>query len=233
MLREKMASLGHVAAGIAHEIRNPLSGINVYLDAIRENFQDPDSAEDVLQLIREAEATSNKIELVIKRVTDFSRPTELHLQPTSINEAIHEAVKLAATGLRKSSINLVLELDDGLPQVYADMQLIEQVVLNLITNAARILGTWQGKRDIRISTAQQQNNVLVRVEDSGPGVSPEMREKVFEPFFTTGSQGMGIGLGICRRIIADHKGEISISSSPLGGAQFNILIPIEKRKGSR
>jgi PAS domain S-box-containing protein len=233
MLREKMASLGHVAAGIAHEIRNPLSGINVYLDAIRENFQDPDSAEDVLQLIQEAQATSNKIELVIRRVADFSRPTDLRLQPTSINKAIHEALKLAAAGLRKASINLVLELDESLPQVYADIQLIEQVMLNLVTNATRILSKSHGKRDIRISTSRQQRDILMRVEDSGPGISQEMREKVFEPFFTTGSQGMGIGLGICRRIIADHKGEISISASPLGGAQFNILIPIEKRKGTR
>jgi len=288
MLREKMASLGHVAAGIAHEIRNPLCGINVYLDAIRDNFQDPENAEDVLQLIREAQATSNKIETVIKRVLDFSRPTELKLRPIRVDEAIQEAAKLASTALRKSSVTLELDLLREMPRVFGDVQLIEQVILNLISNAAtvlkgkpnsgspgggnrtrsdfppaelsagggkgeshdRLLGmgrngsAWdftpavaashgEGERReprIRVATAVQQGNVLIRVEDSGPGIPVEMRDKVFEPFFTTGNQGMGIGLGICRRIIADHKGEITVSSSALGGAQFNILIPIEKRK---
>ncbi|MEN6438476.1 MAG: CHASE domain-containing protein [Syntrophobacter sp.] len=287
MLREKMASLGHVAAGIAHEIRNPLCGINVYLDAIRDNFQDPENTEDVQQLIREAQATSNKIEMVIKRVLDFSRPTELKLRPIRVDEAIHEAAKLASAALRKSSVMLELDIPRDMPRVFGDVQLIEQVILNLISNAASVLkgkqnsgspgggngirnalasgdlaaergdgeshdqplvtggnGTAQGTvapavnrgegerkaPRIRVATAVQQGNVLIRVEDSGPGIPVEMRDKVFEPFFTTGSQGMGIGLGICRRIIADHKGEISVSSSSLGGAQFNILIPIEKRK---
>jgi PAS domain S-box-containing protein len=233
MQREKMASLGHVAAGIAHEIRNPLSGINVYLDAIRECYQDPECTEDVARLIQEAQATSNKIESVIRRVLDFSRPTDLRMRLTSINGTIHEALKLAAVSLRKASIDLDLDLDPDLLQVYADAQLIEQMMINLINNAANVLKAVQGERRIRISTRMNDGYVLIQVEDSGPGVPVEMRERVFEPFFTTRSQGMGIGLGICNRIIADHKGDIYISTSSMGGAQFNILIPVDKRSGSR
>jgi C4-dicarboxylate-specific signal transduction histidine kinase len=107
------------------------------------------------------------------------------------------------------------------------------MMINLINNAANVLKAVQGERRIRISTRMNDGYVLIQVEDSGPGVPVEMRERVFEPFFTTRSQGMGIGLGICNRIIADHKGDIYISTSSMGGAQFNILIPVDKRSGSR
>ncbi len=228
--QEKMASLGHVAAGIAHEIRNPLSGINVYLDAIRDCYQDPECSEDVDMLIREAQNTSNKIESVIRRVLDFSRPTELRMRVTSINEAVREAVKLAVVSLRKTSISLDLDLQPDLQPVYADAQLIEQLLINLIGNATNVLKGRQGERRIRISTRMKNGFVLIRVEDSGPGIPAEIREKIFEPFFTTEKQGMGIGLGICKRITVDHKGEIAVSNSPLGGARFDILIPVEKRR---
>jgi PAS domain S-box-containing protein len=233
MLREKMASLGHVAAGIAHEIRNPLSGINVYLDAIRDCYNDPEYSQDVSKLVEEAHGASNRIESVIRRVLDFSRPSEMEMRPTTINDTIREALKLVAATLRKGSIALELDLDAGLPQLFADSQLIEQMILNLVTNASEALKGVGGPRLIRVSTRKENDHVAIRVEDSGPGIAEEMREQVFEPFFTTRGQGMGIGLIICKRIAADHRGDITISTSPLGGAQFNIMIPVEKRKRSR
>jgi signal transduction histidine kinase len=232
MQQEKMASLGHVAAGIAHEIRNPLSGINVYLDAIKDTFQDGDSSDEVLQLISQAQATSNKIEMVIKRVLDFARPSELRLRPTSITEALHEALKLTAPALRKADIDLELDCSSDLPPVYGDLQLLEQVFLNLISNAGMALSRAERERRIRVSASAHQGSVHIQIDDSGPGIPLEMRERVFDPFFTTESRGMGIGLGICKRIISDHRGEIAIADSPLGGARFNIVIPIEKRKRS-
>lgn len=233
MLREKMASLGYVATGIAHEIRNPLSGINVYLEAILESFQDPECSEDVSGLIRETQKASCRIENVVRRVLDFSRPTDLKLRPGCMNEAIYEASKLVIASLRKSSINLQLDLAPDLPQVFVDQQLMEQAVLNLITNAADALKVEREERDIRISTSAGHKSVLIRVEDNGPGVAHELRNKIFEPFFTTRGRGMGIGLGICQRIITDHGGTIDVTSSPMGGAQFNIVVPIEKRRVSR
>jgi signal transduction histidine kinase len=230
MQREKMASLGHVAAGIAHEIRNPLSGINIYLDAIRDNLRDADSSAEVLQLVSDAQATSNKIESVIKRVLDFARPSDLKLRPTSILEAIQEALKLVAPAMRKAAIHLELDLAQDMPPVYGDLQLLEQVFLNLVSNAGMALSRVEGIRWIRIRSFARQGSVLIQIEDSGPGIPREMRDRVFDPFFTTESHGMGIGLGICKRIISDHRGEILIAESPLGGAQFNIVIPIEKRK---
>jgi PAS domain S-box-containing protein len=229
LIREKMASLGQVAAGIAHEIRNPLSGINVFLESIKENFQDPESAADVLEIIEAAQTTSNKIEGVIKRVLDFSRPTELKLAPSDINLAVDDAIKLTAAKLRKDNIKIDSSLAEDLPLVYADKPLLEQAIINMITNAAEALHGVGKPGRINIATQEAKGAVLITIKDSGPGIPPAIRDKIFTPYFTTKSDGSGIGLSLCQRIIADHGGNIEVSSSDLGGSQFIIRIPREKR----
>ncbi|MEW6386636.1 MAG: PAS domain S-box protein [Thermodesulfobacteriota bacterium] len=229
LVREKMASLGQVAAGIAHEIRNPLSGINVFLESIKENFQDPESVADVMELIEAAQATSNKIEGVIKRVLDFSRPAELKLAPTDINLAVDDAIKLTAARLRKDNIKIDSSLAQDLPPVYADLHLLEQAIINMITNAAEALKGIGEPGRILIATQESKGEVLITIDDSGPGIPPAIRDKIFDPYFTTKSDGSGIGLSLCQRIVADHGGNIEVSPSDLGGSQFIIRIPKEKR----
>jgi signal transduction histidine kinase len=227
LIREKMASLGQVAAGIAHEIRNPLSGINVFLDGIKENFQDPESAGVVEELIAAAQDTSNRIEAVIRRVLDFSRPTELKLAPIDVNLAVDNAIKLTANSLRKGDIKIDSNLAVDMPRVKGDLQLLEQALVNMITNAGQALqGTGKPGR-IQIATQKDHGGVLIAVKDSGPGIPPEIRDKIFDPFFTTKSDGSGIGLSLCHRIIADHGGTLEVSSSDLGGSQFVISLPGE------
>jgi PAS domain S-box-containing protein len=222
LIREKMASLGQVAAGIAHEIRNPLSGINVFLDGIKENFQDPENTALVQELIDAAQATSNRIEAVIRRVLDFSRPAELRLAPTDINLAVDNAIKLTATSLRKEDIKIDHDLATGLPLVQGDLQLLEQALVNIITNAGEALRGTGKPGQIKIATQKTNAGVLVTVNDSGPGIPPEIRDKIFDPFFTTKADGSGIGLSICHRIITDHGGTLEVSASDLGGTQFMI-----------
>jgi len=229
LIREKMASLGQVAAGIAHEIRNPLSGINVFLESIKEIFQDPENAADVVELIEAAQATSNKIEGVIRRVLDFSRPAELKLAPSDINLAVDDAIKLSATKLRKDNVRIDSSLAANLPLVYADKQLLEQTIINMITNAAEAVRGTGEPGYIHIATQASGDAVLITIKDSGPGIPPALRDKIFDPFFTTKSDGSGIGLSLCQRIIADHGGNIEVSSSDLGGTQFVIRLPREKR----
>jgi len=227
LIREKMASLGQVAAGIAHEIRNPLSGINVFLESIKENFQDPESAADVLEIIEAAQVTSNKIEGVIKRVLDFSRPAELKLARSDINLAVDDAIKLTATRLRKDNIKVDGDLAEDLPLVYADKQLVEQAIINMITNAAEALHGTGEPGHIHIATQEAKGAVLITIKDSGPGIPQSIRDKIFDPYFTTKSDGSGIGLSLCQRIITDHGGNIEVSSSDMGGTQFVIRIPRE------
>lgn len=224
-IQDKMESLGRIASGVAHEIRNPLSGVNVFLDGIRENFEDPENAEDIKELIDQAKSASGKIESIVKRVLDFSRPSLPKFELKDINIPIKEAIHLSHVSLRKAGIEIERNLSDEILQVHIDAQLIEQVLLNMITNAAEALKDIQGRKAIAIASTMEKDSVFISIGDSGPGVEPDIREKIFDPFYTTRTQGSGIGLSICQRIISDHGGLIEVSKSELGGAEFIIKIP--------
>ncbi len=233
LIREKMASLGHVAAGIAHEIRNPLSGINVLLEGIRENFQDPESADDIMGLLNETQKASDKIAGVIRRVLDFSKPSPIKMQLGDINVPVQEAVQLTQVTLRKREIALDLDLATGLPDLYLDHQLIEQVVINLINNAATAVDARNDEKRIRVTSRRETEHLSVAVADSGLGISETLKGKIFNPFFTTRSDGSGIGLSLCQRIASDHGGVIEVGPSKLGGAEFRLRLPLEKRRHPR
>ena len=233
LIREKMASLGHVAAGIAHEIRNPLSGINVLLEGIRENFQDPESADDIMGLLDETQKASDKIARVIRRVLNFSKPSPVKMQLHHINEPVQEAVHLTKVTLRKKDIALDLQLTAELPPLHFDHQLIEQVILNLINNAAAAVDAQSGPKRILIASRREQDHIAVSVADSGHGIAETLKAKIFNPFFTTSRDGYGIGLSLCQRIASDHGGTIEVGPSDLGGAEFRLRLPIEKRRHPR
>jgi len=226
--QDKMASLGRVAAGIAHEIRNPLSGINIYLNALEKVIDRPESRPKVDQIINQLKSASRKIESVIKRVMDFAKPAEPKLALVQIREPIRDALNLTAVTLRKSGISIETDLDGRLPLCYADPNLIEVAVLNLINNAAEAMARMGDGKEIRVLSGSTETDVFIEVSDSGPGVSPNLRNKVFDPFFTTKNDGTGIGLSLCHRIVSDHKGTFSVADSDLGGARFRIEIPIRK-----
>jgi PAS domain S-box-containing protein len=237
IVKNKMLSLGRVAAGIAHEIRNPLTGINSYLFTLEdlcqsETFESSD-IEMMKQIVEQLQVASNKIESVIKRVMDFSKPGAPKLVLTDLNQSIEEAIKLSLVTLRKSAIKLEKSLGHELPRCYIDPQLIEQVILNFITNAARAMEKGNGNKLIEVDSFSKNNMLCISVSDSGPGVPFELREKIFDPFFTTREDGQGIGLNIAQRIIADHNGSLSLDTGRLGGAEFRIELPLEKRMEPR
>ncbi len=233
IIKNKMISLGRVAAGIAHEIRNPLTGINSYLytldDLCQSESLDLEELEMMKQIVGQIQTASNKIESVIKRVMDFSKPGAPKMVKTDINSALEEAIELSAVSLRKNGIKIERSLSPNLPPCYADPQLIEQVILNLITNAANAIETFNGLKIIGIESYAANNTLFIRVSDSGPGIPLNHRDKVFDPFFTTKEDGSGIGLNIAQRIIADHNGSISLEKSKWGGAEFTIRLPVERR----
>jgi PAS domain S-box-containing protein len=233
IIKNKMVSLGRVAAGIAHEIRNPLTGINSYMYTLTELCQSDAIELDDLEMMRrildQIQTASNKIESVIKRVMDFSKPGAPKMLKRDINQALDEAIELSEVTLRKKGIKIERSLSSNLPDCYADLQLIEQVILNLITNAAHAIEISNGLKLIGVESYAANNTLFIRVSDSGPGVSLDLREKVFDPFFTTKEDGSGIGLNIAQRIIADHNGSISLERSKWGGAEFTIRLPIERR----
>ncbi len=238
LIKNKMLSLGRVAAGIAHEIRNPLTGINTYLYTIEDLCDSdqlgPEDMEIIRQIITQIQVASNKIESVIKRVMDFSKPGAPKMVRTDINESLEEAIELSSVTMRKNSIKIEKSLATNLPQCYADPHLIEQVVLNLITNAACAMDKSNGNTKlVEIKSSARDNTLSIQVADSGPGVPVELREKIFDPFFTTKEDGSGIGLNIAQRIVADHNGTITLGKSRWGGAEFTIELPIERRINTR
>ena len=226
-IKDKMASLGRVAAGMAHEIRNPLSGINIYLKALEKSHYGTGSAEDVPNILAQLQSASNKIESVIKRVMDFSRPTEPRFVLTEINLPVEEAIQLLSPTLKKKGIEIKVALDPKLPPCYSDPHMVEQVVINLISNAMEAMDQMETGKKISIATSCDRDTVSVAVGDAGPGVPLNIKDKIFDPFYTTKHNSSGIGLSICQRIITDHEASLEVETGEYGGATFIARFPVK------
>lgn len=230
-IQDKMSALGRVAAGIAHEIRNPLSGINIYLNTLEKIYDKGESLEKVKGILEKIQSASIKIEFVIKRVMDFSKPSEPKFVLTDINKPIKEALHLSEVTLRKQEIEVEEALALNLPMCQADPNLIEQVMLNLINNATEAMQEMKKGKKIEITSSIGTDCILITVSDSGPGVPLSMKDQLFDPFYSTKNNGTGIGLSISNRIITDHGGSMDIAESRWGGAEFRIELPIKKGIG--
>jgi C4-dicarboxylate-specific signal transduction histidine kinase len=227
ILQDKMASLGRVAAGIAHEIRNPLSGINIYINTLQKLYdRGEEQTGKINEIFRHVKSASAKIESVIRRVMDFSKPSEPKFISADINQPIEEAVKLTAVTMRKSGIQVDMVLSDRLPKCRFDPQLMEEVILNLMNNAADAMKKISEGKKIQVISSAKKNRVSIRILDSGPGIPLNYRGMIFDPFYTTKPDSTGIGLSLCHRIISDHGGSIRATTSKLGGAEFIIELPI-------
>jgi PAS domain S-box-containing protein len=237
IIKNKMLSLGRVAAGIAHEIRNPLMGINSYIYTLKDccGTENPDTEDFELmqQIVDQIQCASNKIEAVIKRVIDFSKPGLPKMVLTDINQPLEEVIELSAVTLRKNSVKLEKNLTANMPHCYVDSPMIEQVILNLITNAIKAMENGNGSKMLQVKTYSENNTLCIDISDSGPGVPLNLRDKIFDPFFTTKDDSQGIGLNISQRIVADHNGYLALDTSPLGGATFKIVLPVERRMNPR
>ncbi len=229
-IQDKMTSLGRVTAGIAHEIRNPLSGIYIYLKALKKIYNHMGDITKVVSIIDKIELASHKIESIIKRVMDFSKPGQPQFVMTDLNHYIDEVTKLTAMTLRKNEIRLVKKLDPTIPKCFAEPHLIEQVILNLVTNAAEAMRGVTGDKVIELSTVNSKDLIVIIVKDTGPGIPISQQSKIFDPFYTTKINSSGIGLSICHRIILDHGGTLKLNSSQNQGAQFTIELPQNNQK---
>ena len=226
MLLDKINSLGRMAAGIAHEIRNPLTGIHGYLYAMDEVCAELDDAEAagmlriIIEKIRKA---AGKMESVIRRVLDFSKPGTPRMDALDLGQPVQEALGLMAATLRAAGITL--ETEFGRPAViHGDRMQLEQAVINILDNAARATRQAEVKR-MGVVLDSAEGLVRLTIGDSGPGIPERDRERIFDPFYTTASDGTGIGLSIVQRIVADHHGSIRVGASPLGGAEFCLEFP--------
>jgi len=238
LAQEKMAALGHVATGVAHEIRNPLSGLNIHLGVLGSTLEEskglePEARETVQTIIEMAFAASIKIEGIVRRVMDLANPAPPKMVPVSVNACIRETLHLARVTLRKAGVRLTMVLQTGLPTVFGDDCLLEQVLLNLLTNATQAMEGQKQEKLIEVASDVREGHVVVSVADSGPGVPEEIREKIFDFFFTLKKGGTGIGLAFSRRVVSDHGGVLTVGTSRFGGALFTIGLPAGDQEDNR
>jgi len=231
-MQERMASLGHIAAAITHDIRNALSSLNIYLSTLQRMFEREEGREKERGILEQMRGSSNQIESVIKTATDFSRPGEPRLQRCNLNEIVEETLGLCSTSLLRSRVEIVKNFGEDLPGCRLDPVLIKRVLVNLIMNALEAMDKTEEKdKELGITSSVKNGHVLVRVSDSGPGVPRHLRRMIFDPFFTTKDGSMGIGLAISFRIIQDHGGLLYLTESKWGGAEFVIEFPVKSGTG--
>jgi PAS domain S-box-containing protein len=237
LVQQKMASLGQVATGIAHEIRNPLSGINLYLHSLEAflgevEIPNPETRETAETVIAGMKGASARMEAVIQRVLALSQPGPLRREPLDVNARIQDAVDMARVTLQKARVQVSVALREGLPVFRGDTSLLAQALINLMANAVQAMEGLTGEKRIEISSGVKDGYVVVTVADSGPGVPPHLRERIFDPFFTTKKEGTGIGLSITHKIVTDHGGFIKVGTSRFGGALFTIGLPVSEERSA-
>jgi PAS domain S-box-containing protein len=221
----RLAVVGEMAAGVAHEINNPLTGVLGFSQMLLEKENVPDEIKAELRLIVDG---SQRVADIVKRLLTFARQTKPVKTLTNINELIDNTLKLREYVLKTVNINVVTRFDPELPWSIADPGQLQQVFLNLIVNAEQAMKTAHGRGTLTITTEKKDNNILMSFRDDGPGITPENRKRLFEPFFTTKApgEGTGLGLSLSRSIILEHNGSMRVESEFGCGANFIIELPI-------
>jgi len=217
---EHLATLGELAAGLAHEIRNPLAGIAGVMDIIGRDLPATSPAQDVLKDVREEVLRINRI---VTDLLETARPKAPQIQAADLNTTVDHALMFAREQAKSKPIQFRCEKPDDLPLVAHDPSQVHQVLLNLMLNAIQAI---DGPGTIIITVEQRGLMAAVVVADTGPGIPPETLNNIFRPFFTTKGHGTGLGLSLAKRIIEDHGGRIEVSSMPGHGCTFTVLLPV-------
>jgi len=233
---ERLATLGELAAGVVHELNNPLTSITVYAEYLVRKLESQGNEATDIEKLRRIGASAQRILRFTRDLVQYARPSAKEASPVDLGGVVQQSISICEHLVERSGIELSVSIDPELPAIHAVSGQLEQVFINLITNAVHAVealaldsgGSSLG-RSVRVSArVDNQSTVLIEVADSGTGVPEADREKIFEPFFTTKADGKGTGLGlpIVRNIVENHRGEISVSRSDLGGAAFRVVIPI-------
>lgn len=227
---QKMESIGTLAAGVAHEVGNPLTSISALVQIIQRSTNDNFITEK-LELVKKQ---INRISKIIRDLVDFSRPSNYELKLTNINENLSEAIEIVRVGKKAKNINFIKEFDENLTQMPLIADQMQQVFINILINAVDSISekqtslseSFQG--EIEIKTEKDDDYLIIGFQDNGSGISNDNKSKIFEPFFTTKKEGKGTGLGlwVSYGIIKSFQGEIKVESKLNDGTKFIIYLPI-------
>ena len=224
--RDRLAALGEMAAGLAHEIRNPLGAIKGAAQCLDPRQYVGEDGEFLEVIIEEV----NRLNGVVTQFLDYARPMKQTFGPTDLNEVVTRTLKLVVNEIPKE-IELKMELAESLPKVSADAEQLKQVLINLVQNAVQALKPVGGKISMRTFSPERFSDfrgpdwVQLEVVDDGPGIPSDQQEHIFVPFYTTKQKGTGLGLAICQRIVKNHGGSISVQSKANEGTSFVIRLP--------
>jgi PAS domain S-box-containing protein len=218
---ERLAALGRITAGVAHEVKNPLNSMRLWLENLKELLPDRDGASQ--QAVQVLDKEIDRLDAVVKRFLDFTRPMDIRLEATQLADLLKDVLEIARPQLLKSSIQLAQLLPIDVPEVYVDRALLKQAVLNLVLNAAEAMPNG-GKLTLVLSRRGEMAEISVG--DTGKGIPPENRQKIFQLFFTTRPGGSGIGLASTFRIVQLHNGSIDFTSEVGRGTTFRIELPL-------
>lgn len=217
--RKRLAALGEMAAGLAHEIRNPLGGIRLYADILRRDLVEQD---DSVQILDKILSGVRMMDSLVTEVLAMTHTVEPKKRWCNVVPAITNAIELLGEMIQQNHTHVSCSTPTEI-RVWCDADMIHRAVLNVVRNAVEAAGVGG---TVMVSVTKRRESVFVRISDSGPGVDPGIADSIFNPFYTTKSNGTGLGLAIVHRIIEAHDGSITLANSEAGGAMFTLKLPI-------
>ena len=219
---ERLAAVGRMAGGVAHEVRNPLSSIKGLALLLKHKFPEHSRERDTADLLIQETERMNR---TITEMLSFTRPAPLRLAPVDLGALLQRSLELVRTEAADSGVVTGLQVAPGLPAVEGDADRLQQVLMNVLLTGLQAME--EGGR-LQVTAAADADGVEVRITDTGRGIAPELQAQVFFPYFTTKPGGSGIGLAISQKIIADHHGSIEIESESGQGATVVIRLPLRQ-----
>jgi PAS domain S-box-containing protein len=232
-LRDRLAALGEMAAAIAHEVKNPLAGIEVMAGILRRQLPESKDAQTILgDIIKEAKMAN----AIVLEVLDFVRPIRLQVERVALAEVVRDAISLAESHVHRGDVQVTMNLPADSSAIQGDPHQLRQLFTNLLTNAFEAMGG-RGVVTIVATPLAEEEPVaggealngpmlMIEVSDDGPGVPQDLMDRIFSPFFTTKPQGTGLGLAIVRKIVNAHDGRIDVQVPSAGGTQFRVTLPV-------
>ena len=233
-LRDRLAALGEMAAAIAHEVKNPLAGIEVMAGILKRQLAESEDAQSILRdIIKEAKMAN----AIVLEVLDFVRPIRLQVERISLSDVVRDAISMAESHVPRGEVRVEVAVPEDLAPIQGDPHQLRQLFTNLFTNAFEAM---TGKGLVRLAAQQLPAEeeptagtethavpmIQVEVADNGPGVPADLMDRIFSPFFTTKPQGSGLGLAIVRKIVDAHDGRIDVSAPAQGGTRFRVTLPV-------